>query len=302
MLTVCSLLVLATADKALAAVTYADGEYTVSYQVLKDTSDEISATADYMVDPATIIIEDGSAHVEMTLKNSSWWQEFKVKSAATGAYNDVTVLSEDPDEQTRVVTFAIADPEAVLDAKIHIVVTGIPGFEYDNRYDIRFKFDTSVIPAASQTTPEEQTPVSDGDEDVQSDGEQAGASSKTEEAATDTPASSEASDAESTDQVELVEDPAVSDNEASEEEQSETVDDSDLAEGVVADGSNDRASGSDEDAAEGSADLASETDAADKQDPDTESSSSSTMVIVIIVLVVVILGAGFLIIRKRSRK
>jgi len=132
------------------AITYADGQYQVPFQVLKDTSDEISATSDYVEGTAEIHIEHGKIQALLTLKNSSWWQEFKVQSHAGQAYTDVVTVSEDAERQTSVVTFPIDDLSRAINGKIHIIVTGIPGFEYDHQYDIRLKFDASGIPVSTQ--------------------------------------------------------------------------------------------------------------------------------------------------------
>ena len=145
-------------EGVFAAREFEDGEYSVPFEVLKSSSNEISATNEYMVTPAKIKVEKGELHAIVTLKNSSWWKEFKV--GAGNSYTDVTKISEDSEKETRVVTFKITNIEQPLPAKLHIVVTGIPGFEYDNKYDIRFKFDYSKLTekkAAEQTKP----PVTD---------------------------------------------------------------------------------------------------------------------------------------------
>lgn len=129
-------------QKAAAASPYADGEYTVPFSVLKDTGSELSATAEYVVSPAKLIVQNGKMHVIMTLNNSSWWQYFRVNGA------EVQVVSEDTANDKRVVKFEVKDITQLVGAKIHIIVTGIPGFTYDNKYDIRFKFNSSNIPVA----------------------------------------------------------------------------------------------------------------------------------------------------------
>ena len=122
-----------------AGATFADGDYSVPFTVLKDSGNEQSATADYMVSPAKVKIQNGKATVTVTLNNSSWWQYFKVQG------KDVQVVSEANDK--RVVKFDVADLSQPVNAKIHVIVTGIPGFDYDNKYDIRLSFNTSSIPA-----------------------------------------------------------------------------------------------------------------------------------------------------------
>lgn len=131
------------------AATFADGEYSVPFTVLKDTSNEQSTTADYMVSPAKVQLMNDKATVTVTLKNSSWWQYFKIQNG--GSYSDVQVVSESGDQ--RVVRFTVSDLKQLVNAKIHIIVTGIPGFDYDNKYDIRFNFNTSSIPAPPVAKP-----------------------------------------------------------------------------------------------------------------------------------------------------
>ncbi|MDN4608053.1 NEAT domain-containing protein [Sporosarcina highlanderae] len=124
---------------------YADGDYTVPFSVLKATSNEESATVEYMVSPAKVKMQNDKATVTVTLNNSSWWQSFQVQG------RDVQVVSEANDR--RVVKFDVADISQPVNAKIHIIVTGIPGFDYDNKYDIRLVFNTSSFPPAPVQTP-----------------------------------------------------------------------------------------------------------------------------------------------------
>lgn len=169
---------------ALPADAYADGEYVLPFEVLQHNADERSAAGDYIVSPATLVIEGAAMHVLVTLNNSSWWQSFQTE-AADGSYADVDIISENAEAGTRIVKFDVFDVEQPLAANIHIIVTGIPGFEYDNTYNIRFKFDASAIPLAtsSQPTPEtepdgepeqqpEQEPQSGSEQDPATDAEQ----------------------------------------------------------------------------------------------------------------------------------
>jgi heme-binding NEAT domain protein len=116
---------------------YTDGEYSLPFTVLKGDSDNPSMTNDYLTSPAKLIVKDGKNFVQATLKNSSWWQEFSVASSG------VTVISEAND--TRVVQFEVGDLDQILHANIHVIV---PDINYDNKYDVRFKFDTSDLTSA----------------------------------------------------------------------------------------------------------------------------------------------------------
>lgn len=144
--------------------TLSDGEYEISFEVLKDTADEISATGMYMQSPAKVIVENGKSYAIVTLNSSEWWQSLKVQTSQPGNFEDTNfveaeVLSEDEAENTRVVQFEVLDLSQILNAKIHIIVTGVPGIgSYDHNYDIRLKFNTDEI-AETPVAPEAETEV-----------------------------------------------------------------------------------------------------------------------------------------------
>ena len=123
-----------------AASKYADGEYSLPFSVLKNTSDEQSVTNDYMTSPAKLVVKNGKNYIQVSLKNKSWWQYFKVQNG--GSFGNVTVLSEGKD--TQLVQFEVQDVDKLVNAKVHIIV---PEINYDNKYDVRFKFNTSNVAA-----------------------------------------------------------------------------------------------------------------------------------------------------------
>ena len=123
---------------------------------LQVENDDKSATAQYVKSPAKIVVEDGKTYAYVTLLHSKWWQSLKVQTKQPGTFTetnfvDAEVISEDEKENTRVVKFEVQDLSKELNAKIHIIVTGVPGLgEYDHSYDIRLKFDDSKIPATPE--------------------------------------------------------------------------------------------------------------------------------------------------------
>jgi heme-binding NEAT domain protein len=108
--------------------------------------------------PAEVKVEDGKTIVYMTLLESQYWQSLKIQDG--DKFVDAEVVSENEEEKTRVVKFELKDVEKTLNAKIHIIVTGVPGLgEYDKTYDIRFQFDASNVPTEEEGTEvEEETP------------------------------------------------------------------------------------------------------------------------------------------------
>jgi len=138
-------------------------EFDLPLEVLQVENDDKSATAQYVKSPAKIVIEDGKTYAYVTLLSSKWWQSLKVQTKQPGTFAetnfaDAEVISKDEKENTRVVKFEVQDLSKELNAKIHIIVTGVPGLgEYDHSYDIRLKFDdskTPVVPEVPVVTPE----------------------------------------------------------------------------------------------------------------------------------------------------
>lgn len=145
-----------------AGYTIPQGEYDITLEVLQDKQDEPSATARYVETDAKLVVEEKGTFVVATLKSSKWWKSFQTQEKQPGTFEEdnfkeVEVVSEDKDNDTRVVKFAVADYMQPLNAKIHIVVTGVPGLgEYDNTYDIRLKFGRGGNGDGSETKPSEE--------------------------------------------------------------------------------------------------------------------------------------------------
>jgi heme-binding NEAT domain protein len=123
-----------------AASKYADGEYSVPFTVLKNNSNEQSVTNDYLTSPAKLVVKDGKNLIQITIKNKSWWQYFRVQNG--GSFGNVTVLSEGKD--TQLVQFEVQDVDKLVNAKVHIIV---PEINYDNKYGVRFNFNTANVAA-----------------------------------------------------------------------------------------------------------------------------------------------------------
>lgn len=145
-----------------AASNYEEGEYSIPFTVLKGDSSETSMTNDYLQSPGKLIVKNNKNIIQLTLKNKSWWQYFKVNGI------DVTVVSENNGADTSIVQFEVQELTNIIPAKIHVIV---PDINYDNKYDIRFQFDASNIPTAKNTstssTEENEAPNANGEKDNQ---------------------------------------------------------------------------------------------------------------------------------------
>ena len=143
-----------------AEVTVAQEEasYELPFKVLQEENDEVSAAGKFVKSPAEVKVEDGKSFVYITLLSSQYWQSLKIQDG--DKFVDAEVVSENAEEKTRLVKFELKDVEKVLNAKAHIIVTGVPGLgEYDQTHHIRFQFDGSEVPAEDETeVDEEETP------------------------------------------------------------------------------------------------------------------------------------------------
>ncbi|MUV07183.1 hypothetical protein GOP80_08315 [Planococcaceae bacterium Storch 2/2-2] len=118
-----------------------DGEYDVDFNVLKESSDELSMANDQVKKPAKLIVRDGKIVIELTITGRDMWKTFEVEG------KPVQTIKESGDEA--VVQFEVSDVTKPVEAFIHVVVENI---NYDNKYTIRFDFDTSNIEGAGQVT------------------------------------------------------------------------------------------------------------------------------------------------------
>lgn len=118
-----------------------DGEYDVDFNVLKESSDELSMANDQVKKPAKLIVRDGKMVIELTITGRDMWKTFEVEG------KPVQTIKESGDEA--VVQFEVSDVTKPVEAFIHVVVENI---NYDNNYTIRFDFDTSNIEGAGQVT------------------------------------------------------------------------------------------------------------------------------------------------------
>ncbi|HHB1439179.1 TPA: NEAT domain-containing protein, partial [Bacillus mobilis] len=134
-----------------AATKLADGEYSIGFQVIKDTSDEISKMNDYVISPATLKVKDGKQKVSFTLKNSEWITKFTTEKA--GQFVDVNVLGEDKEKNTRVVEFDVVDVANLLNGKVKV---DIDAMDYHHVFDVRIKFDSSSITLIKAEKPNEK--------------------------------------------------------------------------------------------------------------------------------------------------
>ncbi|EOO68613.1 cell surface protein, partial [Bacillus cereus VD021] len=142
-----------------AASQLADGEYSIGFKVLKDTSDEESMMNQYSVSPGTLKVKNGKKKVSFTLEHSSWITKFETEKS--GQFVATNVISEDQEKDTRVVEFDVDDVEKVLNAKVKV---DIDFLNYHHDYDVCIAFDqNSITPIHVEQPNEKEDPANKPD-------------------------------------------------------------------------------------------------------------------------------------------
>ncbi|MGE6630512.1 NEAT domain-containing protein [Bacillus sp. NPDC077027] len=131
-----------------------DGVYRLSYEVLKGDTDEASRMNQYFSHPASLTVKNGKQTVSFTVKDDA--SVASVKTEQNGTYQEVKTVSKNEAKNTRVVSFEVADLSKAVKGKVHIVVAAA---NYNQTYDIRFKFDPSSIQAQGDNSVDEETPT-----------------------------------------------------------------------------------------------------------------------------------------------
>jgi heme uptake protein IsdC len=135
-----------------AAAGLADGEYSVTYSVLKADSDSASMADGYFNKPAKLIVKNGVITAQIGLSTSAI-TEFKVNG------KPVTVVSKNGESST--VQFQINNLNNPTNGEIHVIVAEQ---NYDHWYTIRMSFDENTIKALSTSDTAEKQSSNDSDQ------------------------------------------------------------------------------------------------------------------------------------------
>lgn len=126
-----------------ASAQLADGTHSIKYQVNKPESNSASIANDYFVKPAKVTVKNGTAVVQITLKNSAWITKFQPPGGAT-------VVSEDQAADTRTVQFTVKDLTKPVVTAMKIDIDDI---NYHHEYSVSLVFDaTSIANTATAST------------------------------------------------------------------------------------------------------------------------------------------------------
>ncbi|MEG2873903.1 NEAT domain-containing protein [Carnobacterium sp.] len=147
------------------------GEYQVQLNFYKDqtggSTKESSAANAYLDHTGTIKVENNQPYLYVTVKNSGWWKNFATSKSGErpatpvpaenyqGTYQDVEVISENPADNTRKVRIKMESLDKIIFSYMHINVDTVPGFNYDNWYQVDLTIDPSSLVVISEPVIEE---------------------------------------------------------------------------------------------------------------------------------------------------
>lgn len=117
-----------------ASAQLADGTHSIKYQVNKPESNSVSIANDYFLKPAKVTLKNGTATVQITLKNSAWITKFQPPGGAT-------VVSEDKAADTRTVQFTVKDLTKPVVTSMKIDIDDI---NYHHEYSVSLVFDAAT--------------------------------------------------------------------------------------------------------------------------------------------------------------
>lgn len=125
------------------ATELSDGTYLVEYEMLQADKDSVSIANDYFEKPATMTVNDGAQYIQFTVNRSEWVQ---VLAAADGdSFVDVDVVSDDPENDQRVVAFKVdGDISQPVFMQMHVVIKDMEP-AYDHKYTVRLNFDVETM-------------------------------------------------------------------------------------------------------------------------------------------------------------
>jgi len=122
-----------------------NGSYYIDFTVLYANEDKTSMSAQYLVSPALLKVEDNQKTISFTVLQSKEIVGLKIDN------KEGVISKEDAINNSRIVTFEIDDLSVIHPAWISIdwVIEAIK-FEYIHEYDIRFKFLPDTITAVAE--------------------------------------------------------------------------------------------------------------------------------------------------------
>jgi len=119
------------------------GTYVVDYEMLQAENDSVSIANDYFEKPGTLTIDEDGQYLQFTV-NHAKWVKF-IKSATGDSFADVDVVSEDLENDKRVIAFKVnEDITEPLHMQMHVVIEEMEP-AYDHKYSVRLNLDVETM-------------------------------------------------------------------------------------------------------------------------------------------------------------
>ncbi|BAB07017.1 NEAT domain-containing protein [Halalkalibacterium halodurans] len=131
-----------------------DGTYTIDFRALRADNDNLSSMDGYLGKPALLEVEGGKTFVSLTINEREGQFLTDVRLDTNGEWTSGTVVSEDPENLSRVVKYEVANIAAVIDAEVDMYV---PRANYRNKQKFRLALDMDSITEVEEEQPEEPT-------------------------------------------------------------------------------------------------------------------------------------------------
>lgn len=118
----------------------APGKYTIDFTIYKDGTNEVSVMEQYVVKPAILIVSGEGHFIQLTLTSSSLIKKFLTEQ--DGQYVPAKIVSENKEDDTRVVEFPVKDLSQKINAQTEVY---IPAMNYHGEYTVQIQFDPDSI-------------------------------------------------------------------------------------------------------------------------------------------------------------
>jgi len=125
--------------------------------MLQAENDSVSIANDYFEKPATLTIDKGGQYLQFTVNHAKWIKF--IKSANGESFADVNMVSENLENDTRVIAFKVdGDITEPLLLQMHVVIKEMEP-SYDHKYSVRLNLDLATMEVTDAPAVVVNTPV-----------------------------------------------------------------------------------------------------------------------------------------------
>lgn len=141
----------------------ADGTYTIEFEALHATEERSSAMANYLGNPATLIVEDGQSSLLLKIIERPGQLITDLRFDIEGELVSGTIIREDKDSLSRVVQFDNVNVGTRVNAEVDMYV---PAANYSNTQKFRLDFNLDSLTVVEDNEVEEEEPHLNDDLEV----------------------------------------------------------------------------------------------------------------------------------------